>query len=106
MNNLDNSFDALLDRLRWLQARWETAYEKRNGKEPGMPLRWSVDTAGILRLNQIWVCPAKYVDQAALKNAYVDDVTVSLPLVDGLCNIIIKDGGELGICAIERRPAP
>lgn len=75
------------------------------GTPPELPLKWTVDSSGMLFLDDVWVCPAAQVKKTAFETNMksVDPVSFELGVLDGFLTIVIvKDCGAYRIAAIER----
>lgn len=95
--------DLLLEKLNALTAAWKAL--PTHGTEPDIPLQWEVDPFGLLRLDNIWICPARYVDISRLDECArnVQDVNFEVPLDKELLEvIIIREFDKYEIHAIER----
>lgn len=95
--------DTLLEKLNAISAAWKAL--PVHGATPDIPLQWSVDPFGMLRLDNIWICPARYVDIRNLDKcaSNVQEVNFEVPLGNELLVvIIIKEYDGYKIHAIER----
>lgn len=102
-----SSNSELLSRLAALSEAWKDLIEKTTGERPSVPLTWSVDDAGVLYLDDKWVCPVGYVDVSELEDrelsSLVSHVTIILPLAKGSMDLIItKELGAYEFSIIER----
>ena len=95
--------DFLLEKLNVLTATWKVLLT--HGTEPDIPLKWEADPYGMLRLDNIWIAPAKYVDISRLETCAktVQDVCFEVPMDGELLEIIIiRKFGKYEIHTIER----
>ena len=56
--------ERIMEKLNAISAAWKSL--PAHGTKPEMPLHWSVDAFGMLCLNNIWLCPVRYVDTTLL----------------------------------------
>lgn len=95
--------DLLLEKLNALTAAWKAL--PAHGTEPDIPLRWSIDPFGLLRLDNIWIAPARYVDVSRLDECArnVQDTYFEISMEkELLVVIIIQEFDKYEIHAIER----
>lgn len=104
----------LIEKLNNISNAWKrqfeepgTTYWNRNhfGSAPDLPLEWTIDENGMLYLDSVWICPARYLDEAELVKEvdFVTPVSFEISLIDGTANIIIsKYNGEYAIAGVER----
>lgn len=95
--------DTLLEKLNAITAAWKALHI--HGNVPDIPLRWSVDPHGILWLDRVWICPARYIDISKLDTCAgnVQEVNFEVPLEGELLEvIIIREFEKYEIHAIER----
>lgn len=95
--------ERIMKKLNAISAAWRAL--PAHGTAPDMPLRWSVDAFGMLYLNGIWLCPARYVDVSLLDEytRRVHDACIQIPLGrETLDIIIIREFDGHKIRCIER----
>lgn len=105
----------LIEKLNKISAAWKKQFEEpftehwnpsRFGSAPDLPMKWSIDQNGILFLDNVWICPVRYIDEAELEMtaACVSPVSFTLDLTDGsvVTIIITKYAGKYAIRGIER----
>lgn len=107
-----NPNQALIEKLNRLSDAFKAQFGKKEGsryfdkllQEPfTLPLKWKIDASGMLWLDNVWICPARYVRVEQLENIYVNPVTMELPLYDCWINIIItKEFDKHEITGVER----
>lgn len=96
--------DILMEKLNALTAAWKAL--PAHGVEPDIPLQWSVDPFGMLWLDRVWICPAKYVDMSKLDACAqtAHDVCFEVSLEGEFLEvIIIREFDKYEIHAIERK---
>lgn len=105
--------ETLIEKLNRISDAWKAQfqppYEEHWTPEhfktlPNLPLVWRVET-GILFLDDIWICPVKYIRQDSLGEAadWVNPATIQLELSDCMLDIFIyKEFGEYTIAGVER----
>ncbi len=84
-----------LEKLKQAAADWVSQFEE----PPEIQLKWMVSPS-VLYLNDIWICPFKFVNDVS-----ITETTIDLHLIDGILSIIIlKEFDKHEIMVIERRP--
>lgn len=78
--------EQLIKRLEALSAEWKSHFEA----PPDIPLQWKIDGRGILWLDNVWICPAEYVNMAKEIFFWAED-TIELFLKDGTLDIVMDD---------------
>lgn len=103
-----SQYSEVLSRLTALSEAWKDLKENETRERPNIPLVWSVDDTGMLLLDNVWVCPARYLNTEQLtkedRSEFVSDVTIVLPLAEGTLDlIIVKEFGDYEFSIVERR---
>lgn len=108
--------EELLQKLAGLSSAWKAQFQEPYGKywtekhfkkPPDLPLEWTVDKEGLLRLDGVWICPVTCIDPNKVLpedgEYFVTPVSMEIDLKDGCLTVIItKEGGEYEIAGIER----
>lgn len=107
------SENILIEKLNRITDAWKAQFHPpyhegwtpENFQEPpDLPLVWKVED-GILFLDNVWICPVKFIRQENLEEAaaWVNPVTMEIDTIGGTLDIIItKWMGEYSIAGIER----
>jgi hypothetical protein len=107
MPDLIKKLDALSDT--WKQ-QFQPPYNEHWTPEhfqtvPDLPLKWTIDKAGIVYLDGLWICPVDQIVEKSLEHPefWVNSVSIELGLDDGLLSIIIlQRHDKYKLIAIER----
>lgn len=99
--------DILLEKLTAITEAWRALPDHREAT-PDIPLQWAVDPTGMLWLDQVWICPASYVNMSRLDECAQDvqESYFEVPIdKEFMTVILIPEFGEYKIHAIERHGA-
>lgn len=103
----------LIEKLNSITDAWKAQFQPRYEAHrmpkhfetpPDLPLVWTVED-DILYLDDVWICPVKYIRQNSLDEApmWVNPVAMEIELTGGSLNIIItKWMGKYSIDGVER----
>jgi len=108
--------EELIAKLSLITDAWKKQFQEPYGEywtkkhfetPPDLPLQWTVDPFGVLWLDHVWICPARFVNVSKLEGEnpeiYVTPVSMEIDLLDGTATVIItKLGDEYTIAGVER----